>query len=158
MKKIIPLVLVIVLLFCGCKIKNFTPELTDFKQNASVDLGDFLYTCEICKKDDVVEIKVTSTNASGMSIIYDGEKVSFNYDDIVIDYNADKIDYTNPAIIIFDVFNYLNNEDNLSVLKIDNGFKYEGKTNLGEFILIQNEDLSYDSLVLKNANINIKFY
>ncbi len=158
MKKIIPLVLVIVLLLCGCSVEKYTPELTDFKQSASVDLGDFSYTCEICKKEDVVEIKVTSTNANGMTILYNGDKVKFNYEDILIDFDGNKIDYTNPAIMIYEVFDYLNNNKDMNVSKIENGFKYAGKTRMGEFVLIQNDDKSYESLTFKNANVNISFY
>lgn len=157
MKKIIPLTLVIMLLFCGCKVKTYTPELTDFKQNASVTSGDFSYTCEICKSEGVVTIVATSTNAKGTSITYDGKIASFVYDDMKCDFDGTKLDYTNPAIAIFDVFNYLENSDEIDVSKTDGGFKYEGKTNLGDFILLQNDDYSYESLVFKDANITISF-
>lgn len=149
--------LVIVFLFCGCKVKNYTPELTDFKQNASVTSGDFSYTCEICKNEGVVTIIATSTNAKGMCIRYDGKTASFIYDDIKLDFDGKKLDYTNPAIAVFEVFYYLQNNENINVSKVDSGFKYEGKTNLGDFVLLQNDDLSYDALVFKDANIIFDF-
>ncbi len=150
--------LVITFLFCGCKIKTYTPELTDFKQNASVSLGDFSYTCEICKNNGVVSVTATSTNAKDMCISYDGKMVSFVYCDMKCEFGGKEVEYTNPAVAIFNVFDYLENSDELNVSKTENGFKYEGKTNLGDFILLQNDDNSYKSLVFKDANINIDFY
>lgn len=150
--------LVIIFLFCGCKMKTYTPELTDFKQNASVTSGDFSYTCEICKKDGVVSVTATSTNAKDMSISYDGNTVSFLYYDMKCDFDGNNVEYTNPAVAIFNVFDYLQNNDEIKVSKTEDGFKYEGNTNIGEFILIQNDDNSYKSLLFKDANINVVFY
>ncbi len=157
LKKIIPLVFVIALLFCGCQAKNNTPKLTDFKQKASVSLGDFSYTCEICKTDEVIDITITSSNAKDMCISYNGDMVSFQYDDIFLEYEGTKIDKTNPAVAIFNAFEFIKNSENIDVSKTDNGFKYEGKTNLGSFILLLNDDLSYNSLEFKDANIKIEF-
>ena len=52
---------------------------------------------------------------------------------------------------------YINSASQLNARKIDGGFKYEGKISLGDFVLIQNEDNSFDSLTVKSADYKIQF-
>lgn len=159
MRKITALILIILIFFCGCKTKTYTPEITDFEQNASVVSGIFSYSCKICRKNGKVTVTATSTNAEGMTIIYDGVDVRFSYDDMNYQLGGDKIEKTNPAIAIYDAFEYITSaeNENLNASKTDKGFKYEGTTDLGDFVLLQNDDFSYDSLYFKNANLSIVF-
>lgn len=157
MKKILPLIFVFFVL-TGCKVKDYTPEIPAvFKENAVVTLGDFSYTCEICRNENNVSVNITSTNAQGLSMVYDGDILNFIYSDFSYDINGKNFEKTNPAIVIYDVFNYINTESNLNVKKIDSGFKYEGRAGLGDFILIQNDDNSLKSLTFRQTDYVIVF-
>lgn len=157
MKKIIPLFL-LVLLLNGCAAKIYTPVVnTEFELNAVYKTGDFSYNCIIVKNDSGVSITPTSTNAAGMTITYDGSEVTFNKDDMTKSISADKINNTNPAIVIYEVFNYIETTEDLSAQRIDDSFQYTGKTSLGNFILVQNKDNSLDSIEIPNADISIIF-
>ncbi|MDE6384670.1 MAG: hypothetical protein K2L36_00795 [Eubacterium sp.] len=157
MKKIIALLFAAAFLLTGCKVKTYTPEIADFNQNATVTAGDFSYTCEISKQGMVVTVMATSTNASGMSIVYNGTSAVFKYLDMEYEIVSDKIDDTNPAKAVYDAFEVLISgvPDNAS--KTADGFRYDGKTALGDFILLQNDDYSYKSIYFKEANMNIVF-
>ena len=67
MKKLIPLLFAVSLLV-GCA-KSYTPILnTDFKLNAVYKIGDFSFSCEIVKNENIVSVTPTSTNAKNMII------------------------------------------------------------------------------------------
>ena len=152
MKKLLPIFIVFVL-FAGCSVQTYTPELKDFSQNASVDAGGFSYTCEITLQENVVSVTATSTNAKGMCIVYDGKSAAFKYLDMEYEIVSDKIDDTNPAKAVYDAFEalYSGFPDNAS--KTADGFRYDGKTALGSFVLLQKEDYTYKSLHFKDADI-----
>ena len=123
MKRIVPIIILICVLFAGCSVEAYTPEIKDFSQNASVEAGEFSYTCEIMEYEIV----------------------------------SDKIDDTNPAKAVYEAFAVIKEgfPDNAS--KTADGFRYDGKTALGSFTLLQRDDYSYKSLQFKEANINIEF-
>jgi hypothetical protein len=155
MKKIIPLFL-LMLMFAGCSAKIYTPVVnTEFELNAVYQTGDFSYNCEIVKSNNVVSITPTSTNAAGMVITYDGQVVTFNRNDMVKTLSAGEIVKTNPAVVIYDVFNYIDTTENLDVQKIGDQYQYTGKISLGDFVLIQNSDNSIESIEIPAANIII---
>lgn len=157
MKKILPIFLVLLLL-SGCKIKTYTPEIpVSFQQNAQVTSGDFSFSCKICKSEGKVAVTVTSTSASGMVMTYDGDKLNFLYDDFSYDIDGSNFEKNNIAILIYDVFEYIENTDELSVRKIDTGYKYEGSVSCGDFILIQNNDNSLSSLTLRTGDMKVEF-
>ena len=80
MKKIIPLSLILLLLFSGCNIKNYTPEIpVTLEQNVKVTSGDFSYDCVICKTESAVSVTVDSTAAKGLVMEYDGKTLSFSF-------------------------------------------------------------------------------
>lgn len=145
------------IMLCGCEMKTYTPEITDFQQNASVTSGIFSYTCKICRNNGEITVTATSTNAKGMSIFYNGEIVTFSYQDMNYQLEGDRIDKTNPAVAIYDVFDYILNTKPLNASKTEDGFRYDGKTDLGNFVLLQNDDFTYKSLYFNNANLNINF-
>ncbi|MCH5320346.1 MAG: hypothetical protein J1E36_01185 [Eubacterium sp.] len=157
MKKLAPLLLILLIL-SGCKVKNYTPEIPlTIEQNVKVTSGDFSYECKICKTESDVTVTVNSTSAQGMTMIYDGENLSFSYNDFTYDINGKNFEKQNPAIVIYEVFDYINRTEQLNAKKIDNGFKYEGKISLGDFILIQNEDNSLSVLTMRNIDYKIEF-
>ena len=157
MKKVAPLLLILLLL-SGCKVKNYTPEIPlTINQNVKVTSGDFSYECEICKTESDVSVTVNSTSAKGMTMTYDGENLSFSYADFTYDINGKNFEKQNPAIVVYEVFDYINSTEQLNAKKIDNGFKYEGKISLGDFILIQNEDNSLSVLTMRNIDYKIEF-
>lgn len=157
MKKIVPIIAVFCVLLAGCSVKTYTPELRDFSQNASVEAGDFSYTCEITMAENVVTVTATSTNANGMCIVYNGKSANFKYLDMEYEIVSDKIDDTNPAKAVYAAFKAVQEgfPDNAS--KTADGFRYDGKTALGSFTLLQRDDYSYKSLQFREANIRIEF-
>lgn len=157
MKKIVPVIISLCLLFAGCSVQTYTPEIRDFSQNASVEAGEFSYTCEISMAESVVTVTATSTNANGMSIVYNGKSANFKYLDMEYEIVSDKIDDTNPAKAVYEAFEALRSgfPDNAS--KTADGFRYDGKTALGSFTLLQKDDYTYKSLHFKEANISIEF-
>ncbi|MFR5875725.1 MAG: lipoprotein [Eubacterium sp.] len=157
MKKIIPLFL-LVLVLSGCAAKIYTPVInTEFELNAVYHTGDFSYNCLIVKDESSLSITPTTTNAAGMSITYNGADVTFNKDGMKKTISADKINNTNPAIVLYEVFNYIETTEDLSVERVDDSFQYTGKTSLGNFILVQNKDNSFDYIEFPNADISIVF-
>ena len=157
MKKILPIVVLMMFLFAGCSVESYTPEIKDFSQNASVEAGGFSYTCEISMAENVVTITATSTNASGMCIVYNGKSANFKYSDMEYEIVSDKIDDTNPAKAVYEAFEALKSgfPDNTS--KTADGFRYDGKSALGSFTLLQRDDYTYKSLQFKDANLSIEF-
>lgn len=144
-------------MFSACSVKTYTPEISDFSQNASVETGSFSYMCNISLAENVVTVTATSTNAEGFSIVYDGKSAKFRYLDMEYEIVSDKIENTNPAKAVYDAFETLKAgfPDNAS--KTADGFRYDGKTELGSFTVLQYDDYSYKSISFKDANINIVF-
>lgn len=138
-------------------IKNYTPELPDeLKQNALVSLGDFSYNCEICRNSENVTVTVLDTNAKGMVMMYNGNNLSFVYEDYSYSVNAENLEKTNVAIVIYQVFEALLCDDTVSK-KIENGYQYRGKIDLGEFVLIQNDDNTFKSITVIGPQMKIIF-
>lgn len=159
MKKTAPIVLMILMLFLSaCKVKDYTPEIPlAFENNAKVTSGDFSYDCKICKSEDSVTVTVDSTAAKGLSMSYNGKDVSFSFADFSYDINGKNFEKRNAAIVIYEVFDYINSTEQLNAKKIEGGFKYEGRISLGDFILIQNDDNSFKSLTMRNIDYKIEF-
>lgn len=138
-------------------IKNYTPELPDeLKQNASVSLGDFSYNCEICQNSENVTVTVLDTNAKGMIMMYNGKDLSFVYEDYSYSVNAENLEKTNVAIVIYQVFDALLRDDAVAK-KIDGGYQYKGRIDLGEFVLIQNDDNTFKSITVIGPQMKIVF-
>lgn len=158
MKKILPIFLVVLTLLSGCKIKSYTPELpTSFSQAAVVSSGDFSFECEICTDLSNTQVKVLSTEAQGLCYSYDGSSLSFGYGDF--SHSVDEISsfQSNTAVIIYDLCQQLSLQNEQGVSRIDDGFKYEGKTDFGNYILIQNENGTLRSLSFRNSDYIIEF-
>lgn len=139
-------------------MKNYTPEIPlTLEQNVKVTSGDFIYDCKICKTQENVSVTVLSTLAAGMTMTYDGDKLSFSYCDFMYDVDGKNYENKNPAIVLYEVFDYINSTEQLNAKKIDSGFKYEGKISLGDFILIQKDDNSFSNLTMRNTDYKIEF-
>ncbi len=157
MKRLMP-ILLIILLFTGCEVKEYTPEIPmSFTQKAKVMSGDFSFECEICKTENEVKTTVSSTAASGMVMTYDGEVLNFNYREYSYDIDGAGFERSNISIVIYEVFDSLISLSQPNAKKIENGYQYYGKTSLGDFVLIQNENNTLRSLSIKSANLEIEF-
>ena len=99
------------------------------------------------KKGTRVNISLTDTNSSNTYAYYRLK---------VITKNPENFEKENAAIIIYDVISALSNDDTKLHI-IDGGVKYEGKTNFGEFILVQNDNSTLKSLAFKNSDFKIVF-
>ncbi len=159
MKKVFAVYLLIVLfVLSGCKIKEYTPVIPiSFTNDVEVYTGDFSFSCEICKTEQSVTALVTNTNAKGMSMTYDGANLSFTYNDFSYDLDGSKFEKNNIAIVIFEVFDYINKTEDLNAKKLDEGYRYDGKISIGNFTLIQNDDNSFRSIEIKECDYKIIF-
>ncbi len=144
------------LLFTGCQVKEYTPELpAGFKQKAVVSSGDFTFECEICKSEAQVDVTVLSTQAKGMVMSYNGKELTFTYEGFSHSINGKELEPTNTAIIVYEVFESLNT--NAQSKKIDGGYQHFGKITLGDYTLVQNDDNSLKSIEIRSAGVIISF-
>lgn len=150
--------ILVFLLLSGCKIKEYTPEIpAAFEQSATVTSGDFSYSCIICKTERETVVNVTSTSADGLIMSCDGDRLSFTYGDFTHSVSAQDFESSNAAVIVYEVFEYINSSPELNARKIDGGFKYEGRICYGDFILIQNDDNSFASITFRKGDVSIAF-
>lgn len=156
MKKVIAVFMLVLLLFAGCQMKTYNPEIGDFEQSADVTVRDNAYTCDISRIDGVVTVTATSSNAIGFTISYDGVTAKFNYFGLEYELTSDKIDDTNLAKAIYDAFEVISS-DAFNASKTADGFRYDGKTDLGNFTILQYDDYSFKSIEFKEANIKVIF-
>lgn len=146
-------------LLVGCEVKNYTPEMPlAFTYNVKVTSGDFSYTGKISRAaSGEVELRVTSTSANGLVMNYDGKELKLKYADYTRSVNASAFERSNAAIVLYEVFDYINNSPDLLSKKLDKGYRYDGKASLGDFMLIQNDDNTFKSLTVKSADFKIEF-
>ena len=154
MKKLIPIVLVL-LLISGCSANKYTPVINaDYELSAVYKTGDFSYSCIIEKKGETVSITPISTRAKGMIISCNGKEISFKRKNFIKSFRIEEIDKTNPALILYRVLTSL---DSAQTNLIDGEFTYTGKCELGKYILTQKKDNSFSSLSIPQADIKIEF-
>ena len=156
MKKVIAVLMLAALLLAGCQIKTYNPEIGDFEQSAAVTVRENSYTCDISRIDNVVSVTATSSNAIGLTITYDGNTAHFKYFDLEYDITSEKIDDTNLAKAIYDAFEVITTSPD-DASKTADGFRYDGKTDLGNFTILQYDDYSFKSIEFREANIKIVF-
>lgn len=158
MKKVLPVLILICFLLSGCKVKEYTPVIpVSFTKDIVVYTGDFSFSCEICKTEQSVTATITNTNAKGMKMTYDGSTLSFTYDDFSYELDGSKFEKNNIAIVIYEVFDYIENKQDLNAKKLDSGYRYDGKISIGNFTLIQNDDNSFKSLEIKECDYRVEF-
>ena len=143
------------LLFSGCKTEKQTPVIkAEYTLSAVYKAGDFSYSCEIIKNENGVFVIPDSTKAKGMIISCNGKEVSFKRKNFETSFSIDKIDKTNPALLLYQVFSSL---ESANVNLIDGEYTYTGNCSLGKYILTQNKDNSLKSLSVPQAEIEINF-
>lgn len=156
MKKIISLLLLPFLL-TSCAVKSYTPIIEQsFCYDAKYIMGDFSYNCNIKKENDLITVEVKDTRAQGLIISYDTQNVEFKKGELSYKISGEKLDKSNPSILLNDVFSFVNANAQNCVEKIENGFKYTGTIPLGEFELYQNNDNDFYLITVPNANIKIE--
>ncbi len=159
MKKALGLILVMLVIFTGCQMKNYTPEIPlTLDENVKVISGDYSYTCKIRKSEsNEVQAEITSTSAKGLVMQYDGSTLDFTYCDYSYSIDAENFERKNPAIVVYEVFECVNSPDSAKGFKTDNGYKYEGKISLGNFTLYLRDDSSVSLITVKSAGFVMEF-
>ena len=157
MKKLI-LLLLPLLALSACTAKTYTPVLnTDFSTGAVYKTGDFSYTCKIEKKGNLLSITPTSTSAEGMVISCDGREVTFTRDAMKKSFDKTAVDKTNPALMLWEIFSFLENANEIKSEKRQDGYYYYGTCGAGSFTLVQGGDSVMKSITVKQADIDIIF-
>ena len=157
MKKLIPLA-VLLLMLCGCTAKTYTPVLdTDVNCSGVYQTGDFSFTFSMEKSGGVLTFIPTSTQAQGMVLRCDGRQISFEQGGIKKVFERSAVDKTNPAVLLYEAFSYLENTPQPEAERKDKHFIYTGQTGAGSFSLIQSEDGRLLSLTVPAADISIAF-
>ncbi len=145
------------LLLTSCTVKYYTPRIPESYQcDIAVSLGDFDYKCRFCKTASTATVTVSDTNAEGLEMVCDGEELVMNYGEWAETYSAYDFEQSNPAIVLWQVFDALES-GNVQSGKTETGYKYEGRIPLGEFILTQNDDETLNALTVKNTDFTILF-
>lgn len=159
MKRVFCLIILLIFVFAGCSANSIVsePEISDFTQEASVNWNGFSYDCTISMQNDLISVRIKSTQAVGLELIYNGKTVQYIYDDIKYTAENQNLDFTNPAVAVYDAFSALKSHNDTHFEKLKDGYEARGKTELGEFILTLNSDYSYKSLYFSTANLNIEF-
>ena len=148
----------LLLVLSGCTQKTYTPVIeSEFSLNAVYKTGDFSYFCKIVRSGETVSVTPLTTHAKGMTIKFDGAKVSFLKDGMKKEFKREDIDSANPAIIIYEVFSSLENAPEQKVRMKNSAFHYVGNTSVGTFTLIQNKSNTLRSISIPDAQIEIVF-
>lgn len=151
-------ILILFSAFAGCSAKTYTPVLqTQFDLNAVYKTGDFSYDARIVRNEEGVFITPLSSYAAGMTISCDGKTVTFTQGDFVKSFDKSSLDSTNPAILLYEVFSYLEALEKVNSYVKDEDFVIKGKTSIGTFTLIQSKNNKMKSLSIPDANIEIEF-
>lgn len=154
MKKIVPL-LVLLLAFSACSRIAKPPALkTEFSQNAVVETGDFSYKAEVSMTDNVVYITATSTNADGLTLSCDSKEVTYSYKGFTDSLPFSQVSDYNVAKILYCVFTDLYN----SQVKTDGELTiFNGKVGAGNYILTLDNNDNLISLSVDEASLYINF-
>lgn len=146
------------MLLSACSIEAETPVLpTAFNQRAKVSTGDFSYQCEICKNEGKLSLTVLSTNAQGLVMTYDGSNMNFNFSDIIGDVPSDSLPKTNAVTVLYEALECLAEQENLMPSAVNEGYRYQGKIRLGDFVLITDGGTRLKSFTLNSINMKIEF-
>lgn len=163
MKKLFPFVflLICITLLSACTAKEKTQQQPAlplaFQQRADVHAGDFSYACEICRDAEKLFLTVLSTNAQGMTMTYDGSNMHFSFAGMTNDVPKDAIVKTNILMVLYDAFSVLSGQENIAPSAVKEGFRYQGKIPLGDFVLIVDEQNRLKSFSMKSIDMEIQF-
>ena len=156
--KSISLLLTLCALLSACTSKMYTPVLlTEFDETAAVRAGSFSYRCRIGRRGGAVTVTALSTKAAGLTIRCDGKTVTFIRNDMKSSFPRDRIDATNPAVLLYELFASLESSETLTAKYKNDAFVFEGKTSLGEARLTQTKENLLQSVTVPDADIVIEF-
>jgi len=146
-------------IFTACEKQNYSPVLTTvFESDAVVKTGDFSFNCKICRKKDAsVSVTVKSTEANGMIMQCVKNDFIVKSNDISETMDINNINKNNSCIALYNAFMYIEGAENLNAKKVDGGYKYYGKTDLGPFVIFQNSNQKLVSIIFETANLEINF-
>ena len=102
--------------------------------------GDFSYKCTVKWADSTAFVTVNSTNAAGLTISCDGKEVVFSKGNMIKREMRENIDSTNPAVLLWEVFNAIENDST--------------KTSLGNFKAVTDEK-GIKQIKISDADITI---
>ena len=146
------------MLLCSCASKTYTPVLEgEFQKTAEFKTGDFHYKCKIVRARGAVSVTALSSYAKGTTIKCDGKTVTFIKKNMKNEFEREMIDSTNPAVVLFEVFDYLEGQSELKPRITSDGFEYSGEISAGAFRLLQSKDSELKSISLPSADIEIVF-
>ena len=119
-------------------------------------MGDFNYNGIFCKTGSTSAVTVIDTNAKGLEMVYDGSELTMCYGDYAQAFIGEDFEKSNPAIVLWQVFEEMNN-GNIQSSKTETGYRYDGKIPLGDFTLTQNDDETLNTLIVKTADLTVVF-
>ena len=157
MKKIISLLIILPLLLCGCSDQSESASISGFSKNADVVFGDFSYSCVVVYNGSTVTVSAQSTAAAGLVITYDGKYVGITYDDISLSQMNGNFEPSNPAVALYEAFEYVNGLDQAAFSPAKDGFIAQGETSLGKFTLETDKEYCPVRLSFENSDLEFQF-
>lgn len=156
MKKAICLFLSVAFLFVGCGRQTEQLIVSEFSKKATVKWKDFSYNCQISYKNNKVEVEVLSTAANGIVIGYDGTSLNISYGEIEISSENKKLNFTNPAIAVYEAISYLNSVS-LDTDTLKNGTSAQGECDVGVFTALFDNNSNLIALEFPGEELYIEF-
>ena len=149
-------IFLISILFSSCVSKTYVPEIpNELESEAVYTFGDFTYKCKVLKADDYVSVEVLDTKAKGLKIKCDGKTVCFTQWSFEKVFPVEKIDVTNPAVVLFNVFSTL---ESAQVTMNDGSYYFTSKIPAGTYTLIMSKANKIISVSVPESKIYIEFY
>ncbi len=157
MKKLFALAVALAFMLCGCSAQQSEKVIKNFSENASVAFRNFNYDCTVVYNGKSVTLSAQSTLAAGLVITYDGRTVGITYDDISLSQTNSNFDSSNPAVALYEAFEYVNKMPESEISTVKNGFLAQGETSLGSFALETDNDFYPVALEFKDAQLSFNF-
>lgn len=149
------LFVLLIMSLCSCTAKTLTPEVkNEFEIKAVYKFNDFVYNCRITKSAEAVIVTVLDTEAEGLVLKCDGNNVSFNNNSISKSFPVQTVDITNPAVILYEVFNSINSAEAEAA---EENFVFTGNIRAGRFRLCISRTNELESLSVDSAGVFIEF-
>lgn len=102
-------------------------------------------------------LSVLSTNAQGLVMTYDGSNMNFSFSEIVGDVPAVSLPKQNAVIVLYDALRSLEEQEGLVPSAVNEGYRYQGKTALGNFVLITDQNGLLKAFTMKSIDMEIQF-
>lgn len=148
-------VFIIILSLCGCTSKTYTPEIkSEFEARANVNFDGFTYSCKIIKTENAVTVQVLDTNASGLSMKYDGNILTLKTNEFEDSFTNEKTLPSNPAVALYEALFSL---ENAEVRVNESGYLFTGKVRAGEFELLLSRANDIKTISFSSAKLQFSF-